>query len=61
MIAALLCFVIGITDGDTIKARCGAPGAYQPASIPTLSEWGLFALSSLLALFAVGRVRRNQA
>ena len=32
-----------------------------PASIPTLSEWGLLALSSLLALFAVGRVRRNQA
>ena len=33
MIAALLCFVIGITDGDTIKARCGAPGAYQQVTV----------------------------
>lgn len=31
--SALLCFVIGITDGDTIKARCGAPGAYQQVTV----------------------------
>ncbi|EER60540.1 putative outer membrane adhesin like protein [Acidovorax delafieldii 2AN] len=30
-----------------------------PASIPTLSEWGLLALSSLMGLFALGRVRRR--
>lgn len=23
------CLVVGITDGDTLKARCGAPGSYQ--------------------------------
>jgi hypothetical protein len=42
-------------------AVAAAPVPTTPASIPTLSEWGLLALSSLLALFAVGRVRRNQA
>lgn len=31
--SALLCLVIGITDGDTIKARCGAPGAYQQVTV----------------------------
>jgi len=42
-------------------AVAAAPVPTTPASIPILSEWGLLALSSLLALFAVGRVRRNQA
>lgn len=27
--AALLCLVIAITDGDTLTARCGEPGAYE--------------------------------
>lgn len=36
-----------------------APAA--PASIPTLSQWGLLALSSLMGLFALGRVRRHTA
>lgn len=31
--SALLCFVVGITDGDTIKARCGEPGAYQQVTV----------------------------
>lgn len=33
MIEALLCLVVGITDGDTIKARCGEPGAYQQVTV----------------------------
>jgi endonuclease YncB( thermonuclease family) len=31
--AALLCLVIAITDGDTIKTRCGEPGAYQQITV----------------------------
>lgn len=31
--SVLVCLVIGITDGDTIKARCGAPGAYQQVTV----------------------------
>ena len=27
--AALLCLVVSISDGDTLTARCGAPGAWQ--------------------------------
>ena len=23
------CLVLGVSDGDTIKARCGAPGSYE--------------------------------
>lgn len=30
---ALLCLVVAITDGDTIKARCGQPGAYEQVTI----------------------------
>ena len=31
--AALLCLVVAITDGDTIKAKCGHPGAYEQVTI----------------------------
>lgn len=31
--AALLCLVVAITDGDTLKARCGDPGAYEQVTI----------------------------
>lgn len=31
--AALVCLVIGITDGDTITARCGEPGAYEQMKV----------------------------
>ena len=33
MIEILFCLVVGITDGDTIKARCGEPGAYQEVKV----------------------------
>lgn len=33
MNAALLCLVVAITDGDTLKARCGEPGAYQQLTV----------------------------
>ena len=29
----LLCLVIAITDGDTLRARCGEPGSYQQLTI----------------------------
>ena len=35
--AAALCLVVAISDGDTLKARCGEPGAYQQLTI-RLSE-----------------------
>lgn len=31
--AALLCLVVAITDGDTIKARCGEQGAYEQLTV----------------------------
>lgn len=31
--STLICLVIGITDGDTIKARCGEPGAYKQVTV----------------------------
>lgn len=31
--SVLVCLVIGITDGDTIKARCGEPGAYRQVTV----------------------------
>ena len=33
MINALLCLVVAVTDGDTIKARCGEPGAYEQINV----------------------------
>lgn len=33
MTAALLCLVVAISDGDTLKARCGPPGAYEQVTI----------------------------
>lgn len=30
---AVLCLVVAITDGDTIKARCGDPGAYDQITV----------------------------
>lgn len=31
--SALLCLVISISDGDTLKARCGKPGVYQQVAV----------------------------
>lgn len=30
---ALLCLVVGISDGDTLTARCGQPGAYEQVKV----------------------------
>ena len=30
---ALLCLIIGISDGDTLTARCGAPSQYQQVKV----------------------------
>lgn len=32
-LAALLCLVVAISDGDTLTARCGAPGAYHQVKV----------------------------
>ncbi|KAF1021872.1 MAG: hypothetical protein GAK30_01561 [Paracidovorax wautersii] len=28
-----VCLAVGVTDGDTIKARCGQPGAYEQVTV----------------------------
>ena len=33
ILPAILCLVVSISDGDTIKARCGEPGAYEQITI----------------------------
>lgn len=30
---ALFCIAVAITDGDTLKARCGEPGAYEQITV----------------------------
>ena len=32
-IASLICLVVAISDGDTLTARCGAPGAYHQVKV----------------------------
>lgn len=44
---------------DSFTVQIGPPPA--PASIPTLSEWGVIFLSSVLAMLGVSRVRRRQS
>lgn len=29
----MLCLIVAVTDGDTLKARCGTPDAYQQVTI----------------------------
>ena len=31
--AALICLVVGISDGDTLTARCGQPGQYEQVKV----------------------------
>ncbi|MES2973280.1 MAG: thermonuclease family protein [Pseudomonadota bacterium] len=33
MNALLFCLVVAVSDGDTLKARCGEPGAYEQVTI----------------------------
>ena len=33
MITALFCLIVGISDGDTVTARCGEPGAYEQVKV----------------------------
>lgn len=33
MDALLLCLVVAISDGDTLKVRCGEPGQYQQITV----------------------------
>lgn len=30
---ALLCLIVGVSDGDTLTARCGKPGAYEQVKV----------------------------
>ena len=32
-LATLICLVVAISDGDTLTARCGTPGAYQQVKV----------------------------
>ncbi|MGF6212651.1 IPTL-CTERM sorting domain-containing protein [Comamonas sp. 4034] len=36
------------------------PAQSNPAPVPTLGEWSLFSLTSLVALFGISRIRRRQ-
>lgn len=31
--SVVLCLVVGISDGDTLKARCGDPGGYEQVTV----------------------------
>lgn len=33
MISTLLCFVVAVTDGDTLKTRCGEPGHFEQVTV----------------------------
>lgn len=32
-VSALICLVVGVTDGDTLKARCGVSGAFEQVKV----------------------------
>lgn len=57
--------VVTVTDwrdghwGNMAVTALAVPAT--PASIPTLSEWGLIGMSSVLAMFGLARMRRRQA
>lgn len=33
IIETLVCLIVGVTDGDTLTARCGEPGAYAQVKV----------------------------
>lgn len=49
----------GVPKSSPVVAGGVPVGAAAPASIPTLSEWGLIILSALMGLFMVGMHRRR--
>lgn len=57
-VSALLCLVVAISDGDTLTARCGAPGAYQAVKVRIAANdaperkqaWGLRSRQQLAQL-----------
>ena len=57
-------FTIRVADGGANFASQAYSvttiAAPAPASIPTLSEWGLIFMSSILAMFGITRIRRRQ-
>lgn len=48
------------TQGILDNVRVIATPLAAPASIPTLSEWSLMGLSSVMAMFGIARMRRRQ-
>lgn len=51
--------VIGVATPAVFALTNTIAVAPTPASIPTLSEWGLILMSSLVALFGIARARRR--
>ena len=49
----------GLVDGN-IHDPSGVGVSAAPASIPTLSEWGLILLTSLMAMFGIKQTRRRK-
>ena len=47
-----------ISIANTVVTVSSAPAT--PQSIPTLSEWGMIFMASLLAMFGIRRMRRNK-
>lgn len=33
MIETLICLVVAVSDGDTLKIRCGQPGSYEQVTV----------------------------
>jgi hypothetical protein len=46
-------------DLDGIIVDPGGPAVVTPDAIPTLSEWAMIFLASLMGLFAFARIRRQ--
>ena len=50
---------INVDNGDTILYTIVITASAAATSIPTLSEWGMIFLSSLIAMFGIAKVRRR--
>ena len=64
VVLAVVGFVIAQSGGSNKDKSTTTtplkPGPDTTASIPTLSQWGLMLMSSLLALMALGAMRRRE-